>query len=76
MKRLLLTALACCLCALTTLAQEQAGRPRQLMTEAHNLRAELLQLQIEFQDGNSAISDANCNKCATSSNDWRTKRSR
>jgi DNA repair exonuclease SbcCD ATPase subunit len=51
MKRLLLTALACCLCALTTLAQEQAAPDlRQLMAEAQNLRAELLQLQIEFQE--------------------------
>ena len=51
MKRLLLTALACCLCALTAMAQEHAAPDlRQLTAEVHELRAELLQLRLEFQE--------------------------
>jgi chromosome segregation ATPase len=51
MKRLLLTALACCLCALTAIAQEQAAPDlRQLTAEVHKLHAELLQLRLEFQE--------------------------
>jgi chromosome segregation ATPase len=51
MKHLLPTALACCLYALTAMAQEQAAPDlRQLTAEVHNLRAELLQLRLEFQE--------------------------
>src|SRR5262245_17612187 len=51
MKRLIFTAMACCLCALTTLAQTQdAPDLKQLTAEAHRLRAELLQLRLEFQE--------------------------
>jgi len=51
MKRLMLTALACYLCALTTLAQEPVAPDlRQLTAEVHKLRAELLQQQLEFQE--------------------------
>jgi hypothetical protein len=51
MKRLMLTALACCLCALTTLAQEPVAPDlRQLTAEVHKLRAELIQQQLEFQE--------------------------
>ena len=51
MKRLLLTAMACCLCALTTPAQDQVTPDlRQLTAEVHKLRSELLQHQLEFQE--------------------------
>lgn len=51
MKRIMLTALACCLCALTTLAQEPAAPDlRQLTAEVHKLRAELVHQQLEFQE--------------------------
>lgn len=51
MKRLMLTALACCLCALTTPAQDQVAPDlRQLTAEIHKLRAELLRHQLEFQE--------------------------
>jgi chromosome segregation ATPase len=51
MKRLFLAALACCLCAPTAMAQEQAAPDlRQLTAEVHKLRAELLQVRLEFQE--------------------------
>lgn len=51
MKRLMLSMLACCLCALTTLAQEPTAPDlRQLTAEVHKLRAELVQQQLEFQE--------------------------
>jgi exonuclease VII large subunit len=51
MKRIILIALACCLCAFTTPAQEQVAPDlRQLTAEVHKLRSELLQHQLEFQE--------------------------